>query len=159
MATLNRAIEIAAKVHAGQTDKAGSAYILHPLRMMMKMTSEPAMIAAILHDVVEDCEPRESWTLERLKTEGFSEDVVHAVDCLTKRAGETYDEFVNRGASSQIAHRVKLADLEDNMNLLRLREIRPKDLARLEKYHRAWMDLTALINDPENKGGRVNGNA
>jgi len=141
MATLNRAIEIAAKVHAGQTDKAGAAYILHPLRMMMKMTSEPAMIAAVLHDVVEDCEPKDSWTIEQLRAEGFSEEILEAVDCLTKREGESYQDFVSRGASSQIAHRVKLADLEDNMNLLRLGEIRPKDLDRLEKYHRSWLNL------------------
>jgi (p)ppGpp synthase/HD superfamily hydrolase len=138
MATLERAILIAAQAHLGQRDKAGAPYILHPLRMMMRMESEPAMIAAVLHDVVEDSE----WTLEQLRGEGFSEDVLQAVDCLTSREGETYDEFIARVRASAIARRVKIADLEDNMNVKRIGEITPKDLARIEKYHRAWRALT-----------------
>ena len=138
MATLERAILIAAQAHLGQRDKAGAPYILHPLRMMMRMESEAAMIAALLHDVVEDSE----WTLEQLRGEGFSEEVLQAVDCLTSRKGETYDEFISRVRSSEIARRVKIADLEDNMNVKRIGEITPKDLARVEKYHRAWRALT-----------------
>ena len=138
MATLERAILIAAQAHLGQLDKAGAAYILHPLRMMMRMESEAAMIAAVLHDVVEDSD----WTLEQLRGEGFSEEVLQAVDCLTSREGETYDEFISRVRSSAIARQVKIADLEDNMNVKRIGEITPKDLARVEKYHRAWRALT-----------------
>ena len=138
MATLERAILIAAQAHLGQRDKAGAPYILHPLRMMMRMESEAAMIAAVLHDVVEDSD----WTLEQLRGEGFSEEVLQAVDCLTSREGETYDEFISRVRSSEIARRVKIADLEDNMNVKRIGEITPKDLARVEKYHRAWRALT-----------------
>jgi len=138
MATLERAILIAAQAHLGQRDKAGAAYILHPLRMMMRMESEAAMIAAALHDVVEDSD----WTLERLRGEGFSEDVLRAVDCLTSREGETYDEFITRVRESAIARQVKIADLEDNMNVERIGEITQKDLARIEKYHRAWRALT-----------------
>jgi (p)ppGpp synthase/HD superfamily hydrolase len=78
---LARAIEIAASAHATQVDKGGAPYVLHPLRMMMKQTTEAAMIAAVLHDVVEDT----PWTLERLRAEGFSEDVLEAVAGLTKR--------------------------------------------------------------------------
>jgi (p)ppGpp synthase/HD superfamily hydrolase len=138
MATLERAILIAAQAHEGQKDKSGAAYILHPLRMMMRMESEAAMIAAILHDVVEDSD----WTLEQLRGEGFSEEVLQAVDCLTKRDGESYDEFIARVQTSAIARQVKIADLEDNMNVKRIGEMSPKDLARIEKYHRAWRALT-----------------
>jgi (p)ppGpp synthase/HD superfamily hydrolase len=138
MATLERAILIAAQAHLGQRDKAGASYILHPLRMMMRMESEAAMIAAVLHDVVEDSD----WTLERLRGEGFSDDVLQAVDCLTSREGETYDEFISRVRASAIARQVKIADLEDNMNVKRIGEMTPKDLARIEKYHRAWRILT-----------------
>ena len=138
MATLERAILIAAQAHLGQRDKAGAPYILHPLRMMMRMESEAAMIAAVLHDVVEDSD----WTLERLRGEGFSEEVLQAVDCLTNRGGETYDEFITRVRASAIARRVKIADLEDNMNVKRIGELTPKDMARIEKYHRAWRALT-----------------
>ena len=138
MATVERAVQIAAQAHQGQRDKAGAPYLLHPLRLMMRMESEAAMMAAVLHDVVEDSE----WTLDQLRTEGFSEEVLQAVECLTHRLGESYDEFVARVQTNAIARQVKLADLEDNMNIRRLAEITPKDLARLEKYHRAWRTLT-----------------
>jgi (p)ppGpp synthase/HD superfamily hydrolase len=137
MATLERAILIAAEAHLGQRDKAGAPYILHPLRMMMRMESEAAMIAAVLHDVVEDSD----WTLEQLRSEGFSEEVLRAVDCLTHKEGESYDEFVVRVRANAIASLVKIADLEDNMNVKRIGEMTPKDLARIEKYHRAWRIL------------------
>ncbi|MCI0524983.1 MAG: HD domain-containing protein [Acidobacteria bacterium] len=138
MATLEKAISIAAQAHESQKDKSGAPYILHPLRMMMRMKSETAMIAAILHDVVEDSD----WTLEQLRGEGFSEEVLEAVDCLTNRDGESYDEFIVRVKTSIIARQVKIADLEDNMDIKRIGEMTPKDLARIEKYHRAWRALT-----------------
>lgn len=138
MATLDRAILIAAQAHMGQRDKGGAPYILHPLRMMMRMESEAAMIAAVLHDVVEDS----GWTLEQLRGEGFSEEVLLAVDCLTRKDGESYDEFVGRAQANPIARRVKIADLEDNMNVKRLGKMTAKDLARIEEYHRAWRALT-----------------
>jgi (p)ppGpp synthase/HD superfamily hydrolase len=137
MATLEKAILIAAQAHLGQRDKGGAPYILHPLRMMMRMESEATMMAAVLHDVVEDSD----WTLEQLRGEGFSEEVLLAVDCLTRRDGESYDEFVARAQANPIARRVKIADLEDNMNVKRIGEMTPKDLARIEKYHRAWRIL------------------
>src|SRR5262245_43423239 len=138
MASLERASQIAAQAHVGQRDKAGAPYLLHPLRMMMRMESEAAMMAAVLHDVVEDSD----WTLDQLRAEGFSEEVLQAVECLTHRLGESYDEFVARVQTNAIARQVKRADLEDNMNIRRMAEITPKDLARLEKYHRAWRTLT-----------------
>ncbi len=138
MATLEKAILIAAQAHLGQRDKGGAPYILHPLRMMMRMESEAAMIAAVLHDVVEDSD----WTLEQLRGEGFSEEVLQAVDCLTRRDDESYDEFVTRAQANPIARRVKIADLEDNMNVKRLGKMTAKDLARIEEYHRAWRALT-----------------
>jgi (p)ppGpp synthase/HD superfamily hydrolase len=138
MATIERAILIAAQAHMGQRDKGGAPYILHPLRMMMRMESEAAMMAAVLHDVVEDSD----WTMEQLRGEGFSEEVLLAVDCLTRRGGESYDEFVARAQANPIARRVKIADLEDNMNVKRIGEVTAKDLARIEQYHRAWRALT-----------------
>ena len=141
---LDRAIQMAAQVHAGQTDKAGAPYLLHPIRLMMKMKSDAAKIVAVLHDVIEDCWPKGSWTFERLRSEGFSEAVVEALKCVTKlHENEDYDEFIDRSMSNAIAREVKLADLEDNMNMLRMSELRPKDLERLAKYHRSWHRLSA----------------
>ncbi len=141
MATLEEAILIAAEAHRGQTDKAGASYILHPLRMMMKMNTEVEMMTAILHDVVEDSE---EWTIEKLRERGFSEEVLEAVESVTNREGENYDEFIERTGKNEIARRVKIADLEDNMNIHRIKEIKPKDLTRLEKYHKSWHLLTKL---------------
>ena len=141
-ATVEDAISIAAQAHKGQKDKAGAPYLLHPLRMMMRMTSEAAMMAAVLHDVVEDTD----WTLERLRQEGFSDEVLEAVDCLTHREGESYEEFVARVRANPMARQVKIADLEDNMNIRRMSRLGAKDLERLEKYHRAWCVLTSAGN-------------
>lgn len=138
IATIEDAITIAARAHKGQKDKAGSPYLLHPLRMMLRMNSEAAMMAAVLHDVVEDTD----WTLERLREEGFPDEVLEAVDCLTHRDEESYQEFVERVLTNPIARQVKVADLEDNMNIRRISQLGKKDLERLEKYHKAWWVLT-----------------
>ena len=141
-AILEDAIAIAAEAHRGQTDKAGAPYILHPLRMMIRMKTEAEMITAILHDVVEDS----SWTIERLREKGFSKEVLVAVECVTNRSGENYEQFIERAGKNLIARRVKIADLEDNMNILRIGEIKPKDLERLEKYHKSWCILTKIAD-------------
>ncbi len=138
MGTLEDAIQIAAEAHKGQPDKAGAPYILHPLRMMMRMKSESEMITAILHDVVEDTD----WTIEKLREKGFSEEVLEAVECVTNREGESYEQFIERAGKNPIARQVKIADLEDNMNIQRIGEISPKDLERLGKYHKSWSVLT-----------------
>lgn len=137
---LARAIEIAAGAHATQVDKGGAPYILHPLRMMMKQATELAMIAAVLHDVVEDT----PWTVEKLRDEGFPEEVLEAVACLTKREGEDYADFIIRAGANPIARAVKLADLEDNMDIRRIPAPAQKDFDRLAKYRRSWEKLKAL---------------
>ena len=66
---------------------------------------------------------------------------LEAVRFLTKADGESYQQFVERAASNPMARKVKLADVEDNMNLLRLESLTDKDLARLARYHAAWRHL------------------
>jgi hypothetical protein len=96
-----------------------------------------AKIAAVLHDVVEDSKPPYRWGLRELEAEGFSANVIEALDCVTKRPGESYETFIMRILPNPIACRVKIADLLDNMNLVRLGgEITEKDVARLRKYLR-----------------------
>lgn len=134
---LEKAIQLAVDAHQGQVDKAGVPYILHPLRMMLRMITPAEMMAAVLHDVVEDT----PWTPEGLRDEGFSDDVLEAVSCLTRRDDETYQAFIERAAPNMLARRVKLADLEDNMDLRRLTTITEKDQARLQRYQKAWKYL------------------
>ncbi|MGV3709508.1 MAG: HD domain-containing protein [Gemmatimonas sp.] len=133
MSTLERAIVIAAEAHAGQQDKAGESYILHPLRVMQRVSTNDARIVAVLHDVVEDT----PWTLQQLSAEGFSSAIVDAVDALTRREHESYDAFVIRAGKNAIARSVKLADLADNMELTRIKEPGAKDFERMERYKRA----------------------
>ena len=130
MSTLERAIEIAAAAHAGQTDKAGQPYILHPLRVMFRVETDEERMAAVLHDVVEDT----PVTLERLIAEGFPPSVVAAVDALTKRSGETRVDAARRAAKEDIARIVKLADNAENMDLSRIANPSEKDYARVEEY-------------------------
>jgi (p)ppGpp synthase/HD superfamily hydrolase len=140
MATLERAIAIAAMAHQGQVDKAGMPYVLHPLRMMLSVDTPEARMAAVLHDVVEDT----AVTLEQLRDEGFPDSVLAAVEALTKRDGEDYEAFIRRVAPNPIARKVKLADLRDNSDLSRIADPTERDLERIEKYQRAAQYLEAL---------------
>jgi len=130
MATLERAIEIAARAHAGQVDKAGQAYILHPLRVMLRMKSAHERMAAVLHDVVEDT----PVSLQQLAAEGFAPEVIAAVEALTKRPGESRIGAARRAAADPVARQVKLADNAENMDLSRIENPTERDFARLEEY-------------------------
>ena len=133
---LDKAIKIAAKAHIGQVDKGGNPYILHPLRVMMNFCgseNEAVKICAVLHDVAEDTD----ITLDDLRAEGFSEDILSALDCLTKRDGESYDKFISRLLTDEIACKVKKGDLADNMDLTRIKNPTEKDKARVKKYRKA----------------------
>jgi (p)ppGpp synthase/HD superfamily hydrolase len=137
MPTLEDAIALAVEAHRGQRDKAGQSYILHPLRVMMRLQTDAERMAAILHDVVEDT----PYTLERLRALGYPEEVLGALDCLTKREGENYEAFIERLRPHALARRVKLADLEDNMDVRRLPAVGPREAERLTRYRAAWSRL------------------
>jgi (p)ppGpp synthase/HD superfamily hydrolase len=130
---LDKAIRIAAKAHEGQKDKAGQVYILHPLRVMFSRRDETERICSVLHDVIEDTE----ITLEDLRKEGFSEDILAVLDALTKREEESYDDFITRVIKNKTACHVKLADLCDNMDLSRISEPSEKNIERVRKYRKA----------------------
>ncbi|MCW8130504.1 MAG: GTP pyrophosphokinase [Planctomycetota bacterium] len=133
MATLERAIALAVEAHAGAKDKAGHPYILHPLRVMFRLEGNAERIVAVLHDVIEDT----GRTFDDLRALGFSEEVLAALACVTKREGESYDAFVARAMSNPIAKRVKLADIEDNLDVRRLATVTEKDRERIERYLKA----------------------
>jgi GTP diphosphokinase / guanosine-3',5'-bis(diphosphate) 3'-diphosphatase len=139
MSTLERAIEVAAKAHTGQVDKAGEPYILHPLRVMLSVQSPHERMAAVLHDVVEDT----PLTFDALVAEGFSVEVVDALRCLTKYDGEKRIAAAERAVQNSIARVVKLADVADNMNLGRISAPTEKDYARLKEYEQVRAILLA----------------
>ena len=142
MSNLERAIEIAHEAHAGQYDKAGADYINHPLRIMEKGKTEEEKIVGVLHDVIEDSD----WTFEMLAKEGFPSEVIEALRCVTKLSeDEDYDHFIARVLSNPLAMRVKLLDLEDNMDLSRLDECTEDDIRRLQKYRKAYDSIMGSI--------------
>ena len=135
--TLERALELAVAAHRGQTDKAGRPYILHPLWLMQQFEDLAAMMVAVLHDAVEDSD----LTLDDLSAEGFAPAIVEAVDAITHREAESYEDYIRRLQANPVALRVKLADLEHNMDMRRMGQVHDRDLVRLEKYHRTWRRL------------------
>lgn len=138
MSNLENAIALAVEAHRGQLDKSGNPYILHPLRVMFRLESDLERIVGILHDVVEDT----PYTFDDLRAMGYSDEVIVALDGVTRREQESYEEFVNRSQAHPVSRRVKLADLEDNMDVRRLKsEPTEKDFERLKRYRRAWEQL------------------
>lgn len=141
MPTLDEAIALAAQAHSGQVDKAGQPYVLHLLRAMFRVETEQERIIAVLHDLVEDT----SYTFDDLRALGYSADILEALDCVTRRPEETYEQFIDRAAANPLARRVKLADLEDNMDIRRYTTLTEHDLERLQRYLRAWQQLKAIV--------------
>lgn len=133
MNVIERALSIALVAHKGQVDRGGAPYILHPMKVASEQKSEAAIVAALLHDVVEDSD----WSLLDLEAEGFSEEVLDAVALLSHAPGEDYFDYVRKIGRNEIAKSVKKADLRHNSDLSRLSKVSEKDLARVEKYKKA----------------------
>lgn len=142
--SLDRAIAIAVEAHAGAVDKAGAPYVLHPLRVMAAVAGELAKTVAVLHDVVEDVP---GWTFKRLQEEGFGPEVIQALRSVTKTESdhfeaedieqtklEKYTRFVRRAATHPVGRMVKLADINDNLDITRLKQVSEADRLRMNRY-------------------------
>jgi (p)ppGpp synthase/HD superfamily hydrolase len=140
MSDLTTAIKIACEAHANQKDKAGEPYILHPLRLMQRLKGKDVMIVAVLHDVIEDSQ----LDLAFLEAKGFDKKIVNAVDAITKRANEPYQDFIERLSINEMAVKVKIEDLKDNLDLARLTSVDEKDMERIKKYHKALTFLEKI---------------
>lgn len=128
--TVLQAYQLAKAAHNGQLDKGGNDYINHPVAVAESVSTEEEQIVALLHDIVEDT----PMTLENLREQGFSEQVVKAVDCLTKRDGESLKIYLGRVKQNPLARTVKLADLAHNSDLRRIPAPTEKDLSRTRRY-------------------------
>ena len=132
------ALRIAIRAHEGQKDKSGREYVMHPIRVAERCKDPKAKIVALLHDTIEDT----VVTAEYLRSQGFPEEIIEGVLSVTKQEGEegeeNYEDFVLRAAKNPLGKEVKLADLEDNMDIRRLKNITDDDVTRLRKYLRAW---------------------
>lgn len=139
---LNKMLVLATTRHAGQFDRGGNPYILHPLKVMyyLKSNDEELQCIALAHDLVEDTDT--SYT--ELREMGFTERIIQGIAALTKTPGETYDEYKLRVKANPDAVKVKMADLRHNTDVRRLKGVTDKDLARMEKYHRFYLELQLL---------------
>jgi len=140
---LEQAISIASLAHAEQLDKGGEPYILHPLRVMMKLKDEKQRIVAVLHDVIEDT----NVTDMGLIIQGLDIDLLNIILTLTRNKNESYDKYIDRISKDEFAIEVKLADLEDNMDISRITNPTGKDYDRVVKYGKAREKLMNVLVD------------
>ena len=138
------AIQIAAAAHAGQFDKGGMPYLMHPMCVMsfLKGNDEELQCMAILHDALEDS----SVTAEDLLAAGMTQRIVSGVQCLTKIKGESYDNYKLRVFTSGDAMRVKLADLRHNSDIRRLKGVTQTDVDRIVKYHTFFLEISERLS-------------
>ena len=138
------ALDIAEQAHEGQVDKSGKPYILHPIHVAEKQKDEVSTAVALLHDVVEDSD----WTFEDLLEAGIPEEVVHSLRYMTHEKYTPYMEYIENLAQDPVACRVKLADLEHNMDTSRMnRELTEREQKKQEKYAAAHEYLESFLPD------------
>jgi len=130
---IESAISLALQAHKGQLDKGGQPYILHPLAVMNRVESMEEKIVAVLHDAIEDSEV----TLEELRGLGFSEEILTAIQLLTRSTEDSYEEFIEKTTTNRTARNVKIADIKENMNISRIKNPTQEDYNRLDKYRKA----------------------
>ena len=140
---LGKMIVIATNAHAGQFDRGGRPYILHPLKVMhyLKTDDEELQCIALGHDVIEDTKV----TFKELTEAGMSLRVIEGIRALTKMPGETYEEYKHRVFNNKDAMLVKLCDLWHNTDIRRLKGVTDKDLERIAKYKRFYLEIQAKL--------------
>ncbi len=136
------AITTAVQAHGNTKDRGGNFYILHPLRLMLKCTDITEQIVAVLHDVIEDTH----ITLSYIKNLGFSDEVITALNWLSKTSLESYEHYIQDISKNTLATKIKLLDLYDNIDITRLHTITDNDLKRVKKYHAAIQVLEGTKN-------------
>jgi hypothetical protein len=136
----NKAIKIAFEAHAGQLDRSGLPYVLHPIHVAEQMKDEDTCVVALLHDVIEDTD----MTLEDLRTYGFTEAQLEGVRLMTRLEDEDYFDYVRNLKDNPIARAVKIEDLKHNSDKARISVMTDDDQKRLEKYKKALEILGAL---------------
>ena len=142
---LDRMLVLCTNAHHGQFDKGGRPYILHPLRVMsfLKTDDEELQCIALGHDVIEDTKT----TYKDLTEAGISQRVQDGIRALTKVPGETYDEYKERVFASKDAMMVKMCDLRHNSDIRRLKGVTEKDIERIAKYHKFYLEIQSRLVD------------
>jgi (p)ppGpp synthase/HD superfamily hydrolase len=136
---LAKMLVIATNAHAGQFDKGGLPYILHPLKVMhyLKTDDEELQCIGLGHDVIEDT----SVTYKDLREAGMTDRIINGIRALTKLPGQTLEEYKEGVFANVDAMRVKLSDLRHNTDIRRLKGVTEKDLQRMAKYHVFFLEI------------------
>ena len=137
--TLEDTINLAVEAHRGRRDKLGRPYILHPLRLMSRLSTPVEQMAALLHDVIADSD----LSIDDFRERGYEAEIIEALDRLNRRDDESFDAFMARISENAVARRVKIADLADNLDLTNWSEIGEPERERLVRYRRGWETLVA----------------
>jgi (p)ppGpp synthase/HD superfamily hydrolase len=141
---LGKVLVLATNAHAGQFDRGGKPYILHPLKVMhyLKTDDEELQCIALLHDVIEDTDT--SW--HDLIEIGCTDRVIAGVRALTKLPGQTHDEYKEVVFANEDSMRVKRCDLRHNTDIRRLKGVTQKDIDRIAKYNRFYLEIQTRLN-------------
>lgn len=147
---VHRARAIAEKAHAGQVDKLGEPYIGHVGRVAGFMAGDPSAEAvAWLHDVLEDTEV----TAADLRSAGIDDEVIAAVEAITRRDGEREESYLARVSGNPLARKVKLeADLRDNADPDRVARLPGDVRASLAAKYRRYLSTLGGNANPSDRG-------
>ena len=150
-----KAMKIAFSAHVNQTDKAGLPYFHHPMHLAEQFNDEKLVATALLHDVVEDTQV----TFDDLEKAEIPKDVIIALKLLTHDNHQDYNEYIKKIADNDIARKVKIADLQHNMDETRLREdnsVSPYDAAKIEKRREKYRNAYAFLKQYDAKTNKHN---
>jgi (p)ppGpp synthase/HD superfamily hydrolase len=138
---LSKMISLATERHAGQFDKGGRPYILHPLTVMHRLRTddEELQCIAVGHDLLEDT----TVTAAELARLGFSPRIVTAICVLTKWPDQPQEAYRAQVRANPDARRVKIEDLRHNSDIRRLKGVTEKDVQRMVRYHQFYLELLA----------------
>jgi guanosine-3',5'-bis(diphosphate) 3'-pyrophosphohydrolase len=141
---LGKVLVLATNAHAGQFDRGGNPYILHPIKVMhyLKTDDEELQCIALLHDVIEDT--KTTW--QDLQDIGCTARVISGVRVLTKMPGQTYDEYKKEVFANLDAMKVKACDLRHNTDIRRLKGVTQKDIDRMAKYNQFYLEIQSRLN-------------
>lgn len=132
-----KALLICYEAHANQVDKGGMPYVFHAIHVAEQMNNEYDVCLALLHDVLEDT----SYEIEHIISMGFPIEIIEALKCITKIPNQDYMDYIKVVKTNDMATRVKLADLEHNSDMSRLKIVTEADKLRLKKYELAKKEL------------------
>lgn len=139
---LSKIIVLATEAHEGQFDKGGMPYILHPLTVMHRLRTddEELQCIAVGHDLMEDC----VITFGDLRAIGMTPRVVDGIHALTRWPEQPYETYKDVVKANPDAVRVKIEDLRHNSDIRRLKGVTPKDIERIERYQKFYLELVSL---------------